>query len=311
MAWPTGWMMIVIILKPEFLKRGHFTSRIHVSQRCDYSKYNNNIWTSIFSFFAICSQFINFVHRIATWRDLIWFTIFILKSNFYKFMLWKLTYRVWKYQKFLNLGMGHSPLPQTPPLAERKNQYCGRTTFQHVAPPLCHTEPRKPSWPLLQDEAAIILPFGGDAWRMGHVSQGGITESHQHDNISCIVTPQAPSGCEGTWRPITFMYMYASKFYNIFCSLYGESWDDTSATKLHIAAVTTFMFGCELHVMLWYMDLLNLEVRDKGLDPLRHNRWASWSSAFDSRSPLLVNAIHHLGSIKTSLYFLHAISCLG
>ena len=26
-------------LKPEFLKRGHFTDRIHVSQRCDYSKY--------------------------------------------------------------------------------------------------------------------------------------------------------------------------------------------------------------------------------------------------------------------------------
>ena len=61
MVWPTGWKMIVMILKPEFLKRGHFTDRIHVSQRCDYSKYNNNIQTfnlqlfrNLFTIYQFC-----------------------------------------------------------------------------------------------------------------------------------------------------------------------------------------------------------------------------------------------------------------
>ena len=34
------------------------------------------------------------------------------------------------------------PPPQTPPHAERKNQYCGRTTFQHAGPPLINNEYR-------------------------------------------------------------------------------------------------------------------------------------------------------------------------
>ena len=157
MVWPTGWKMIVIILKPEFLKRGHFISKIHVSQRCDYWIIQNIIITfklQFLVFFAICSQFINFVHRVATWRDLIWFTIFILKSNFYKFMLWKLTYRVWKYQKFLNLGIGHSPLPKphpTPngrinivagPLFNTLRRLCPRTN-RALARPNANVQQRK------------------------------------------------------------------------------------------------------------------------------------------------------------------------
>ena len=57
--------------------------------------------------FVICSN--------VMWFN-IWFTIFIVKSNFYNFIVWKLTYRVWKYQKFLKLGMGHSPSPNPTPL---------------------------------------------------------------------------------------------------------------------------------------------------------------------------------------------------
>ena len=39
--------------------------------------------------------------------------------------------------KISQLGDGAQPPPQTPPPAEWKNEHCGRTTFQHLAPPLC------------------------------------------------------------------------------------------------------------------------------------------------------------------------------
>ena len=46
-----------------------------------------------------------------------------------------------KISKISQLGDGAQPPPQTPPHAQRKNQYCGRTTFQHLAPPLSTTNP--------------------------------------------------------------------------------------------------------------------------------------------------------------------------
>ena len=60
------------------------------------------------------------------------------KIEFLQFYALKIDLSCFTLTKFLKFGMGTAP-PQTPPHAERKNQYCGRTTFQQLAPPL---EPR-------------------------------------------------------------------------------------------------------------------------------------------------------------------------
>ena len=58
------------------------------------------------------------------------------KVEFLQIYALKIDLSCLKISKISQLGDGAQPPPQTPPHAERKNQYCGRTTFQHVAPPL-------------------------------------------------------------------------------------------------------------------------------------------------------------------------------
>ena len=58
------------------------------------------------------------------------------KVEFLQFYAVKIDFLCLKMTKISQVGDGAQPPPQTPPHAERKNQYCGRTTFQQLAPPL-------------------------------------------------------------------------------------------------------------------------------------------------------------------------------
>ena len=58
------------------------------------------------------------------------------KVEFLQFYALKNELSCLKILKISQVGDGAQPPPQTPPHAERKNQYSGRTTFQQLAPPL-------------------------------------------------------------------------------------------------------------------------------------------------------------------------------
>ena len=58
------------------------------------------------------------------------------KVEFLQFYALEIDLSCLKISKVSQLEDGAQPPPQTPLHAERKNQYYGRTTFQHLAPPL-------------------------------------------------------------------------------------------------------------------------------------------------------------------------------
>ena len=126
MVRPTGWKMIAIILWPEFLKKRHFTDRIHV--HLEGAIIQNTIIT-IFTIFSTIYQFCTSYSNVA-WFNMI-YNIYS-KVKFLPIYALKIDLSCLKISKISQLGEG----AQTPPHAERKNQYCGRTTFQHLAPPL-------------------------------------------------------------------------------------------------------------------------------------------------------------------------------
>ena len=63
------------------------------------------------------------------------------KVEFLQFYAVKIDLSCLKISKISQVGDGAQPPPLTPPHVERKNQYCGRTTFQQLAPPLAPQTP--------------------------------------------------------------------------------------------------------------------------------------------------------------------------
>ena len=131
-------------------------------------KPNYYIWTSIFIyFFTIFSQFINFVLR----SNVAWFNMIYnihSKVAFLQFYALKFDLSCLKILKKFQLGDGAQPPPQTPPHTERKNQYCGRTTFQHLAPPL--VQPRK------INIKKISMKLATSNWYRGNIIVAGWSE---------------------------------------------------------------------------------------------------------------------------------------
>ena len=92
--------------------------------------------------FAVFSQFVHnlsILYRYTSYSNVAWFNMIYniySKVEFSQMYALKIDLSWLKISNISQIGDGAQPPPQTPPHAERKNRYCGRTTFHHLAPPL-------------------------------------------------------------------------------------------------------------------------------------------------------------------------------